>query len=104
MKTITAFTHPTPAPDAQAPDTTPGNYYVSAGESGSAHFYTMLGPFVDDHAAALAAVETVRSKCHELDRSGKSHWMSYGTVRMASDFTRPGKLNQHLPHLLPTPV
>ena len=50
----------------------------------------MAGPFVDDHAAALAAVRRVKDAACKLDvRAG---FMSWGTCRQAS-YDKPGRLN-----------
>lgn len=98
-KTITAFTHPAP-PSAETPDTKPGNYYVSVRETSGEAFWLALGPFINNHAGALAAVDAVRGVYYEHDRSGKAPWMAYGTVRMTDDVTKPGVVNAYLPELL----
>ena len=100
MKTISSYRHP-PNSAPQEPDTQPGNYYVTACNQSGENYWLMLGPFPDDHAAALAAVEDVRSFTQEHDSTGRAHFMAFGTVRMAADFTRPGNCNKHLPHLIP---
>lgn len=100
MKAITSYRHPGNAAP-QEPDTQPGNYYVSTCNDSGA-FWLMLGPFPDDHAAALAAVENVRAFTCQHDSTGRAHFMAFGTVRMAHEVTRPGNCNQYLPHLLPT--
>jgi hypothetical protein len=98
MKTITSYRHPaTDAP--QEPDTALGNYYVSIIHETKGTCLA-LGPFPNDHAAALACVDEVRSYCCE--REGRMHFdCKWGTVRMADTFTTPGKLNHHLPHIIP---
>ena len=79
----------------QEPDSTPGNYYVSCVDGGRVGL--LLGPFVDDHRAALSAVEAVREAAYAADP--RSWFYSFGTVRVDTD--RPGVLNGVLPHLLP---
>lgn len=103
MKTptaITAYIHADLSDRPQIPDTTPGNYYVSALDPDTLKSWTMLGPFVNDHAAALAAVTPVASFCTSKDTTGRSAWYAFGTVRMADNFTQPGNANKYLPHLL----
>lgn len=76
------------------PDPRPGNYYVSAVDG--PNYYLMLGPFPNDHAAALARVDEVRAFTKDKDTSGRAHFMGFGTVRMAETVTRPGNLNKYL--------
>lgn len=98
-KGIAAYTHPGPR-SSQQPDTAPGNYYVSAVDPDTRDLYLMLGPFPNDHASALAAVDEVRALC--MKHGGvKAHFMSYGTVRVADGVTKPGSANELLRHLLP---
>lgn len=84
----------------QQPDTQPGAYYVTAADvvSNAGHVgavYLMLGPFPNDHAAALACVEAVQRICNELDGTGKAWFLSYGTARYPVGFNKPGRLNVH---------
>src|SRR3546814_7308723 len=51
----------------QTPDTKPGNYYVSI-VRGKDH-RLLAGPFVNNHAGALAMVDAARDLAHEIDRS-----------------------------------
>jgi hypothetical protein len=77
----------------QQPDTQPGFYYVSVQRNNSnARTETRLlrGPFVNDHGAALAAIDEARQKAFELDP--RSHWYSYGTCRAEKDLG-PGLLD-----------
>ena len=74
---------------SQAPDTKPGNYYVTAIDAGKT--YPMAGPFVNDHAAALAAVRAVREAACNID--GRACFMAWGTVRTPDTYTKPGRLN-----------
>ena len=95
LQTISAYTHPAPQSDQQ-PDTEPGNYYVTCRDGDQT--WLMLGPFENDHASAIAAVEPVRTLCTRDNR--KSVFYSFGTARFAPDFTRPGNANKYLPELL----
>lgn len=77
----------------QAPDTQPGEYYVSC-RNGS-RYALLLGPFTNDHAGALAMVDKVTEKAHQLD--GRAAFYSFGTCRLPADDTLPiraGKLNE----------
>lgn len=97
MKTITSHVHSSNASNnnTQAADPRPGHYYVSAID-GPAH-HLLLGPF-SRHADALDRVEPVRQ--YVTAHGGpKAHFMAYGTVRMADDFTTPGTANKYLPDL-----
>lgn len=75
--------------EAQAIDTQPGNYYVTAQDAGKT--YPMAGPFVNDHSAALAAVRAVKDEACNLD--GRASFMSWGTTRCGESYTKPGPLN-----------
>lgn len=86
--------------DEQQPDTAPGAYYVTACDviSNAGHIagvYRMLGPFVDDHAGALACVEAVRLMALELDGSGRAQFMSWGTVRYPTGTDFQGTMNKY---------
>ncbi|HEY6020838.1 MAG TPA: hypothetical protein VIY48_13350 [Candidatus Paceibacterota bacterium] len=77
---------------SQQPDTKPGEYYVSVIDGKRTAL--LLGPFTNDHAAALAMVDRVRAKAEEIDP--RAVWYSFGTVRLPSDDSVPiraGKLN-----------
>jgi hypothetical protein len=93
MKRITAFHHPPPERPAETPDTQPGSYYVSA-RSGDKH-WLLLGPFVDDHAAALRMVEPVRALANQHEP--RSAFYAFGTCRYAPGETQPGSANRHFP-------
>lgn len=73
----------------QQADDQPGNYYVTAHDAGKT--WPMAGPFINDHAAALAAVRAVKDVACNLD--GRACFMSWGTVRAPADYTKPGPLN-----------
>lgn len=78
----------------QQPDNKPGAYYVSVAKGGD--WRPLLGPFVNDHAGALAMVDAARKKAEELDV--KACWYSYGTVRVdidSSDLPPKGILNSY---------
>lgn len=78
----------------QAPDTKPGAYYVTVID-GPRHG-RLLGPFFNDHAAALALVDAARAKAEEMDP--KEIWYAYGTARFPDDDSVPlrfGVLNGH---------
>lgn len=83
----------------QTADTKPGAYYVTAcdmvdnaGTVGAV--YLMLGPFIDDHATALACVDAVQALCNELDSTGRAWFKVYGTVRYDTP-PRAGRLNNY---------
>ena len=73
----------------QQPDTQPGHYYVTAHDAGKT--YPMAGPFVNDHAGALAAVHRIREAACNID--GRACFMAWGTVRTPDTYTKPGRLN-----------
>ena len=73
----------------QQPNQEPGNYYVTARDAGKT--FPMAGPFVNDHAGALAAVRSVREAACNID--GRACFMAWGTVRAPDDYTKPGRLN-----------
>lgn len=87
----------------EAPDTQPGAYYVTAADITSnagtvAAYWLMLGPFINDHASALACVDAVQAMCNKLDTTGRAWFMSYGTIRKPADDSVPlraGKLNSY---------
>lgn len=66
---------------SQTPDSKPGAYYVSVSRGSDYRF--LLGPFVNDHAAALEMVEPVRRKAEELDP--RASWYAFGTARIDID-------------------
>ena len=71
-----------------------GEYYVSVIDG--PRWRTLLGPFTDDHQAALDMVEAVRDKAIELDP--KAHFYGFGTCRLEGGDKvpiRPGLLNKH---------
>lgn len=70
------------ANNGQAPDPRPGYYYVTV-VRGSGDYRLLKGPFVNDHAGALAAVDAARFRAYDLDpRAG---WYAYGTARLPID-------------------
>lgn len=73
------------------PDTKPGDYYVSIVDGRRTSL--ALGPFRDDHAAALASVDRVRS--YATERFTAAAFWSFGTCRVDHADTNPlGKLNE----------
>jgi len=75
---------------SQQPDSKAGFYYVSV-VKGKDNFRLLRGPFPNDHAGALAAVDAARKKACDLDPRG--HWYAYGTVRSDEDMG-PGILDK----------
>lgn len=63
---------------SQKPDTKKGFYYVSARKD-NGDTRLLSGPYVNDHAAALADVDAYTKMA--LDKDPKAHWYSYGTMR-----------------------
>lgn len=86
---IAAYVHSAPAGETQAPDTQPGDYYVSCYDKHAPDLghYLLLGPFVDDHAKALSYVGTAQACCCANDRAGRAVWMAYGTVCFQHGYT-----------------
>lgn len=78
----------------QEPDTRPGAYYVSVIDGPRAAL--LVGPFINDHAAALSLVDAVRVKACDLDPRGVFY--AYGTCRLPLEgeaAPRPGSLNAY---------
>lgn len=78
--------------DRPVPDRSPGNYYVSLVRGKRVSL--LAGPFVDDHATALAMVDRAKLEAERVDPW--SWFDPVGTVRMPSDFATPGVLNSRL--------
>lgn len=72
----------------QSPDTKPGYYYVSAIDG--ARSALVRGPFRDDHAGALASVDSARERMIAIDP--RAHWYAFGTCRSDADLG-PGYLD-----------
>lgn len=89
---IDHYVHRLPDREEQRPDTAPGNYYVSVIDPYTGRFGLLLGPFKNDHAAALAMVEKVRAKAEELD--WRAHFYAFGTCRLPEGYDRPGRMNR----------
>lgn len=89
---ISHYVHQNPDRQGQQPDTAPGNYYVSVIDPDTGRFGLLLGPFKNDHAAALAMVDKVRAKACDLDP--RAYWYAFGTCRLPEDYEEPGRLNQ----------
>lgn len=73
------------------PEPAPGNYYVSVVDAGRVGL--LLGPFVQ-HAEALARVDDCRRHAERIDLW--SHFYAFGTVRLGSEFVKPGLFNEAL--------
>lgn len=73
----------------QQPDTKPGFYYVTVMDG--RRVGALLGPFVNDHAGALAKVDAARAKANELDP--RAAFYAFGTTRSDTDLG-PGALNR----------
>ena len=77
----------------QAPDTKPGNYYVSCRRDDGKTVF-LAGPFRNDHAAALAMVDRASAEANRVDV--RAPWYYYGTARVAHSYKTPGLLNKVL--------
>jgi len=78
---------------SQAPDTKPGAYYVTVKDG--ARYGRLLGPFVNDHAAALAWVDRAREVAEKQDP--RAAFYTFGTARWEPGTTVAGVLNKLLP-------
>lgn len=74
---------------SQTPDTKPGAYYVTAMDGG--RVARVVGPFLNDHAAALAIVDAARAKAEEVDP--RAAFYAFGTCRTDAP-CGPGALNR----------
>jgi hypothetical protein len=72
----------------QQPDPRPGFYYVSVADG--PRTARLRGPFVDNHAGALAAVEAARATLQDLDP--RAAFFAFGTCRCESNHG-PGYLD-----------
>lgn len=64
---------------SQAPDNKPGAYYVSV-RRGASDWRPLVGPFINNHAAALALVDRAQAKAMDMDP--RACWYYFGTVRI----------------------
>ena len=100
-KRIVAYVHAAPATACTCTDHPEGaNFYASVIESPDqgpdSKMVLAAGPF-PTHGEALAVVDKVRAVVlAKWNPGGRAHWFGFGTVAMASGFTRPGKLNAEL--------
>lgn len=94
--------------DQEQPDTKLGHYYVSVRNTRGDNYARALGPFVNDHAAALAAVDKVQRILEDLNVKGFNHWTPVGTMRVDADKDTPPsevmeavrkKFNELYPHI-----
>lgn len=79
---------------SQIPDTKPGEYYVSVIDGPRRAL--LVGPFTNDHQAALDMVEQVRRKAEELDP--RAAFYAFGTTRLPGGDKVPiraGALNKY---------
>lgn len=98
-KEIKSYRHEPVERTTQEPDTKPGDYYVTAFDraSNAGHGRTafLLGPFRDDHAAALSRVAEARRYVEE--HYARAVWWAFGTARLdTADGNPVGKLNETL--------
>lgn len=78
----------------QIADTRPGEYFVTV--SDGPRWAKMLGPFTDNHQAALDMVDAVREKAIKLDPF--AHFYAFGTARIEGGDKVPiraGRLNAY---------
>lgn len=75
-------------------DDKPGDYYVSVIDGGRVG--RLVGPFKDDHIAALQMVDKAREKAIEVD--AKAVFYAFGTIRVKPEAVdgKPGSLNKIL--------
>lgn len=73
----------------QKPDTKTGNYYVTVIRGG--RIAKLLGPFRDDHAAALMMVDAARREAERRDP--RMAFDAFGTTRYPAEIDAPGALN-----------
>jgi hypothetical protein len=74
--------------DANAPDSRPGFYYVTCRNSAGDYAF-IRGPWVDDHAGALAAKRAVQTEGERVDP--RAVFYAWGTARSETDLG-PGVL------------
>lgn len=77
----------------QAPDSKPGNYYVSVVD-GPRRMMPLAGPFRDDHQGALDMVDRAKKLAQALDP--KAVFYGFGTCRTAHTYAKAGILNDRL--------
>lgn len=68
--------------DSSEPDTRPGFYYVSCRNSNGQYAF-VRGPWINDHAGALAAKFAVQREAERVDP--KAIWYAWGTARSEDD-------------------
>ena len=79
-------------PNAQMPDTKPGNYYVTIRRGD--RYQCLAGPFRDDHAMALSLVDKASKLAIDLEPGAA--FDGFGTARLPYEYERPGLLNEAL--------
>ena len=76
----------------QVPDTRPGNYYVTVRDGSRQGL--LAGPFVNDHAGALAMVDHAMKVA--IERNSMAHFYAFGTGWLPSEVSPRGTLNPWL--------
>jgi hypothetical protein len=87
---VASYRHrPEPRP-AEEPDTQAGDYFVFARDAGRVWY--LSGPYVNDHAAAIADVEAVRAMAEKSDPF--SAFYAFGTCRFPPNSGRIGSIQK----------
>lgn len=76
----------------QLADTETGNYYVTVADGGRVS--PIVGPFKDNHQAALDLVDQARQVAQEVDP--RAAFYAFGTARYPAEYDIPGMLNGKL--------
>ena len=66
----------------QLPDTKPGAYFVTCVDD-AGRVARLAGPYVNDHASALDAVDAAKAAAEKCDP--RAVWYAYGTCRVDLD-------------------
>lgn len=90
MKQVDSYRHRQEESEQQ-PDDEPGDYFVSAID-GNRHAL-VSGPYVNDHAAALADIDECRRLVEHVD--AKAVFYAFGTCRLPPECGRVGFLQRH---------
>ena len=89
-KQIDSYRHRQEGTDQQ-PDDKPGDYFVSAIDGDRRALVS--GPYINDHAAALADVAECRALTEQVDR--KTVFAAFGTCRLPLESGRIGFLQRY---------
>lgn len=81
----------------QAPDNAPGNYYVTVQrpdrrKPSGFDVRPLAGPYINDHAAALADVDKAAALACDMDPGAAFY--AFGTTRLPETYSEPGILNK----------